>query len=241
MKAGPPSAQPRSTVSAMRAADAVVCLSQNQPPVIAQRLGVAPERLHTTVLGIDPDYYAVGRLERGEHVLSVGTDTGRDFPTLVEAMAGTGVETRLITTPMHVEGQVLPPEVVALGTTDNARYRRELHEAAIVDGAGKAERSCRRVGRGGEGDLVVIGAGIVHRQLDELDRFDGRQLGLGHDALGRQRHPHPVRDRGRVRDDIGGRRDRENRDAAEDRAKRGGDARGGGAAHCSGRKSGTDR
>lgn len=117
---------------AMRQADAIVCLSANQPAVVRQRLGVAPERLHTTVLGIDAGFYGVGRLTRSRHVLAVGTDTGRDFPGLLAAVAGTGIETRLITAPWQLEGVDLPPEAVALGATDNVRYRRELHEAAVV-------------------------------------------------------------------------------------------------------------
>lgn len=40
----------------------------------------------------------------GNYVLAIGRDNGRDFPTLVEAMAGTGLKLKLITLPHTLHG-----------------------------------------------------------------------------------------------------------------------------------------
>lgn len=117
----------------LRGADCVFCLSSNQVEIYRDLLRVPPERIAVVAFGIDCDFftrpqgYAEG--ERG-FVLAVGRDRGRDHQTLVEAVAGTGIRTVVVSP--H-------PLVIAASEVEHVRrtvshleYRELLWQASIV-------------------------------------------------------------------------------------------------------------
>ncbi|CAM3665247.1 glycosyltransferase family protein [Nocardioides zeicaulis] len=116
----------------LAACDVVGFFSSNQADVLVAH-GVPRARLALLPFGIDTTALATaaGR-ERDIDVLSVGWDRGRDYPTLLRALAGTGTRAQVVAPPDRFADQVLPGEVTVLGTVPHAEYRDLLARARVV-------------------------------------------------------------------------------------------------------------
>jgi glycosyltransferase involved in cell wall biosynthesis len=92
----------------IRLADRVVCFSSRQAEHWASELDIEETSFTPVIYGMDIDFYRpVDRNpDDPPFVLSVGRDPGRDFGTLVEALAGTGLQLKLVTLPYLVSDRV---------------------------------------------------------------------------------------------------------------------------------------
>jgi glycosyltransferase involved in cell wall biosynthesis len=90
------------------AADRVTVCSPAEAREWQELLGVAAERITFIPNCVESDYFAPGPEPReGPFVLSAGRDRLRDFPTLIRALAGSGVALKIVTRPEM--GRMLPP------------------------------------------------------------------------------------------------------------------------------------
>ncbi len=109
----------------LRAADALVTLSAGAGDALARWLGVARDRVRVLPFGTDCDFWTPpASAEIGDRIVSVGSDAGRDYQTLLEAADGC---------PLHiVTRQTLASEPpTLLHTTEHSeRELRDLYARA---------------------------------------------------------------------------------------------------------------
>jgi len=90
-----------------RLAQRVVVSSRSQAETWSEFFALSPRPPQILPCTIDCDFYQPrrsGTSLTGEYILSIGRDTGRDFPTLVEATADTGMNLKLVTLPYLLSG-----------------------------------------------------------------------------------------------------------------------------------------
>lgn len=87
----------------MRLADSAIVYSKSQLKAWESTLRGTIAKVTVAPYTIDVDFYARHRMTRhsdhADTVIAVGRDMGRDFPTLVSALRGTGLKLRLVTLP----------------------------------------------------------------------------------------------------------------------------------------------
>nr|WP_231134363.1 glycosyltransferase family 4 protein [Motilibacter deserti] len=106
--------------------------SENQVPLIRQRLGLSTSRIAVLRYGIDTDFFVPASAPRQDYVAAVGGDVGRDWETFLTAAADTPeVRYLLLTWPDRLGSLPVPPNV-EVRTAVGADYRRVLREAALV-------------------------------------------------------------------------------------------------------------
>jgi glycosyltransferase involved in cell wall biosynthesis len=116
-----------------RGVDRVVVLSENQIPVLVDRLGIPRERIRFVPFGVEvppedpPPVASTDRL-----VLAAGRDRSRDWTTLAAAASGSGWDVVLVSRPSQVEGVDLPPEVTFRGYVDHDEYEALVRTAGVV-------------------------------------------------------------------------------------------------------------
>lgn len=116
----------------LAACDVVGFFSSNQADVLVEH-GVPRERLALLPFGIDTSQlFGSGSRERDLDVLSVGWDRGRDYPTLLRALDGSGVRASVVAPHERFSDQAVPDEVEVLGTVPHAEYRELLARARVV-------------------------------------------------------------------------------------------------------------
>ena len=71
----------------LREVDALAALSDGAQASLASWLGIAPERIHVLRFGVDADFWH-NTGPSGDELLSVGSDPGRDYDTLMAAVGG---------------------------------------------------------------------------------------------------------------------------------------------------------
>lgn len=114
------------------AVDQVVVFSANQVATLSELLGIPPERIEVVHFGVDLEELAgVEVIDRGT-VVAVGRDLGRDWPTFLAAVEGTGWNVVLLSRLQQMEGLSVPEEVSFPGTVDRAGYLDVLATAAVV-------------------------------------------------------------------------------------------------------------
>ncbi len=115
-----------------RGVDLVTVFSENQVAILAELLGLPAHRVAVVSFGVDID--ELDRLDVSEDgsVLAVGRDLGRDWPTLLAAVDGTGWTVRVATRAHQIDGQRIPPEVTLLGTVSREEYLNLLAAASVV-------------------------------------------------------------------------------------------------------------
>lgn len=82
--------------------------------------------------GIETDFYAPTELPRGDFVLSVGRDQGRDYATLLAAVNQLDVPVKIVCPLQAVRGLEVASHVELLGEVDHVRLRRLLAQAVVV-------------------------------------------------------------------------------------------------------------
>jgi glycosyltransferase involved in cell wall biosynthesis len=89
-------------------ADRIVCFSDSQAELWQQEFGVEQGVIVAVPWGMDPAFYRPRpvRVDEPPYVLSVGRDIGRNFDLLVDALAGSGVNIKLVTLPYLVSERV---------------------------------------------------------------------------------------------------------------------------------------
>jgi glycosyltransferase involved in cell wall biosynthesis len=94
-------------------AAAIVSLSDSQRGRLLERTRLDPSKVHTVLLGIDHEFLrpenATG--EGGGHVLAVGRDLARDYPTLARAAGMVDAPFVFVAFEHNVRGLDLPPNV----------------------------------------------------------------------------------------------------------------------------------
>lgn len=117
----------------LRRAAAVWALSSAQLPVLRDRFGVRPDRLHHVLFGVDADFFRPEPVEPDPGlVVGVGNDADRDHPLLVRAVAAVrranrGARLELVTR----QPVALPPD---LGTRHAHLGHRELRSVYLRAG-----------------------------------------------------------------------------------------------------------
>ncbi len=97
--------------SALRSADAVVCLGASQREELIELVGVEPEDVHVSQGSVDAAYFVPQPPPDGSdpYVLAVGKDLARDYATLAEALRPLDVRSELLAHPRTLIGVELPP------------------------------------------------------------------------------------------------------------------------------------
>lgn len=116
-------------------ADVLLVLSHNQVAMLRE-FGVDRPEIHAVPFGVATSYYTPGGAPAGaavrEGLVAFGVDGGRDYATLCDAVAGTGIEVDLYCAEWNLEGFDLPAEVRWRGTVPHEEYREALRSCRAV-------------------------------------------------------------------------------------------------------------
>jgi glycosyltransferase involved in cell wall biosynthesis len=132
-----PGPLPRLVGAAVKRADRIVCVAEFQRRFLHQRHGLPLERLPLALSGTDAAFYdpamAGAQEERGA-VLAAGRDAGRDYATLLRAVEGADVETRIVCSPrnLNLAGLAVPPNVTVRYDISETQLRAEYAAASAV-------------------------------------------------------------------------------------------------------------
>jgi glycosyltransferase involved in cell wall biosynthesis len=118
--------------SAYSSVDRLFCFSGNQTGLLASVLDLPPERVTALAFGVDHEEFTPAPASVEGHLLAVGRDLGRDWPTLLGALAATGAPARVLCRRQDLAGLEVPPNVEIVGHVDRATYRAELAAARAV-------------------------------------------------------------------------------------------------------------
>ncbi|MBA2279885.1 MAG: glycosyltransferase family 4 protein [Acidimicrobiia bacterium] len=110
--------------------DHLVCFSASQVPTYRDHLHLPADRIHVVPFGIDHERFTPDAGDDG-YVLAVGRDRGRDWPTLFEALARSGLPAKVACRPEDIDGLAVADNVELLGFVDAQRYRQLLAGARV--------------------------------------------------------------------------------------------------------------
>ncbi|WP_076261474.1 glycosyltransferase family 4 protein [Intrasporangium flavum] len=133
---------------ALSAADAVTVFASAQVAPLAQRLGLPAGRVRSVPLGVDAAWFSRedardGRAVAGDEprdggVLSVGTNAGKDYPTLVRAL-DPGVACTVVTDPWNREQADAALAQLDAARRPDVRFRADVPIATLRDLYSRAE------------------------------------------------------------------------------------------------------
>ncbi|MEV7101533.1 glycosyltransferase family 4 protein [Micrococcus luteus] len=126
-----PPAQRTDVVAAYSGVDLIIVLSRNQVEILVEA-GFDRKRVESVNFGYNPGQFPVASFENRQGIVSVGVDRGRDFPTLVESVRGSGLKLHMYTGDGYLDGAEPPSEVVFHGRVPFERYREVVASAAVV-------------------------------------------------------------------------------------------------------------
>lgn len=92
----------------LQAANFIVCWSPLEEQMFSRLTGA---KAHFVQLEADTEFYQPSGSTTGDFVLCVGRDVGRDFETLFEALATTGIPAKVIASAHRVVGMDIPENV----------------------------------------------------------------------------------------------------------------------------------
>jgi glycosyltransferase involved in cell wall biosynthesis len=121
---------------ALAGADALTVFASAQVEPLARRLGVPAGRVRAVPLGVDTAFFRPGRAERDGGVLSVGTNAGKDYPTLVRALPP-GRPCTVVTDPWNREQAAAAMAGLAHGP--DVRFRADVPIAELRELYARAE------------------------------------------------------------------------------------------------------
>lgn len=120
-------------------ADVIFVYSNNQVSLL-ESWGFPRGKAVAIPFGVETGFFSlpekpiddgVGR-EMREGIIAVGNDRGRDYQTLFDAVAGTGINVTLYSRPEAVSSLTLPKEVDYRGVVSRIEYRDALRNAVAV-------------------------------------------------------------------------------------------------------------
>ncbi|MCT1458281.1 glycosyltransferase [Aestuariimicrobium sp. p3-SID1156] len=122
----------RAVVRKYRGVDLTLVWSANQLDILHD-CGFPREKIESIPFGFAPGLFPP-RSDFSVHgpLVAVGSDRGRDYPTLLAAMQGSGLELDLICKESNLEGATVPSGVNFRGTIPYGDYRAALANAAVV-------------------------------------------------------------------------------------------------------------
>lgn len=109
--------------------------SSNQIPTLERMLGVDPQRVSVVPYGIDVDFYSPASSVMpggGGGILAVGSDSRRDYRTLLRAVEMHAIPLTLVCRPRNLVTLSIPPHVRVLTDVDHKAYRDLLKSADLV-------------------------------------------------------------------------------------------------------------
>jgi glycosyltransferase involved in cell wall biosynthesis len=112
--------------------DRLFYFSRNQTEELATVLGLPSERLVPLAFGVDTDEFEPVPPAPDGPLLAVGRDQGRDWPTLMAALAAAGSPARVVCRADWVRNVPVPPNVEVFDMVDRATYRRFVADARAV-------------------------------------------------------------------------------------------------------------
>jgi glycosyltransferase involved in cell wall biosynthesis len=112
--------------------DRLFYFSRNQTDLLADVLRLDRDRLVPIEFGIDVDELPACPPNPDGPLVAIGRDRGRDWPTLLAALAATGLPARIVCRPGDVRGLAVPDNVEVSGPVDRDRYRQHLADAKAV-------------------------------------------------------------------------------------------------------------
>lgn len=112
--------------------DLTMVWSTNQIDILVDA-GFAADTVEAIPFGFAPEMYPSVRPEtRNGGMIAVGSDRGRDYPTLLRAMTLIDHELDLYCKEGNLQGHAVPPNVHFHGTVPYSEYRRLLRTATLV-------------------------------------------------------------------------------------------------------------
>lgn len=119
---------------ALRGADALTVFARSQIEPLTALLDVPASRISFLPLGVDIEFFSPRDTIRGPDVLAVGTNAGKDYPTLVRALPD-GLHCTIITDDENrraAEPHVGEKDVTFLSNVPITRLRQLYAEARVV-------------------------------------------------------------------------------------------------------------
>lgn len=113
------------------AADLITHMSVHETEIF-EGIGIGPDRTHCVTFGVNDDFYTPASGPRDIDLLAVGQDRGRDYGTLLRAVAGTDLTLDLVCKPENLEGLEVPSNVRLHGVVPLVEYRSLLRRSRVV-------------------------------------------------------------------------------------------------------------
>jgi len=113
----------------------IVVFSTNQAVILTEFLGLTPERIGVVPFGVDTEFYSPSRVNGptgGGGLVAVGSDSRRDYATLLEAVRIADVPLTLVCCPRNIKNLQLPPRVSLLTGVGHEEYRELLLSADLI-------------------------------------------------------------------------------------------------------------
>ncbi|MFX0537513.1 glycosyltransferase family 4 protein [Ornithinimicrobium sp. Y1847] len=121
----------RSVVRSYSGVDLILVWSSNQVDLLIEA-GFASDRVEAINFGFAPGFFPPADVRARSGVLAIGADRGRDYGTLMSAVAGTGIQVDLYAGQGNVAGLTIPDEVTFHGRVPYEEYRRLVAAASVV-------------------------------------------------------------------------------------------------------------
>jgi glycosyltransferase involved in cell wall biosynthesis len=110
--------------ASLRAAEAIVCISEAGRSRLIELTDVDPDRVHVVNLGVDERYWQPRPPAPDGYVLTVGRDLARDYATFVEAVGAVPRPAVLVAKHENLRGIAIP---------DNVDVRLDIAPSAVRD------------------------------------------------------------------------------------------------------------
>ena len=104
-------ARRRLLTASLRASGAVLNFATAQRDLLLEQTGLAAKQGRVLPMGVDDAFFSPRRAENGEHVLAVGFDLGRDYPTFMKAVSELPYKVVVVARLRRLQGISIPPNV----------------------------------------------------------------------------------------------------------------------------------
>lgn len=126
-----PDDQRQDVVRQYRGVDLILVWSRNQIDILVNA-GFSRDRVEAVSFGFAPELFPVASAEHRNGMVAIGSDRGRDYPTLLAAVRGSGLLVDLYTGEGNIRALDVPDEVTCHGPVPFDEYRRLVAGAAVV-------------------------------------------------------------------------------------------------------------
>ncbi len=163
----------RLLAASVRSASAVVCFAEAQRERLVAQTGIAPERVHTVLLGVDERFYTPSPPPGDGYVLAVGRDLGRDYATFLRAVEGLGLPAVIVASARNLAGLDVPTSVEVRLDVSYEELRSLYAGAACV--VIPTRREEYRYGADCSGQTVLVDAMAMGRPIVLTERATLRE------------------------------------------------------------------